>query len=262
MIKYHIFMPKEKKTFVKKEETATLLQPKKKSRFKLGKKGLLVLIGSIVLLVVIASFLYLQFQGISLLSNDTKQVSVGEEKSLLNNIGKLMVLPSNEQPRIATVTDVAKLLDQPFFAKAQNGDKVLIYQQAGKVILYRPSINKLIDVAPINTNVAQEQAAETPPQALEPITAVVLNGTLTSGLAKEAQAKINTNLSNIKVTKLGDAVNGDYLNTVVIDISGKNQQQAAELAKLLGARVEAVVPEGETSPASDILVILGTDYVK
>ena len=32
----------------------------------------------------------------------------------------------------------------------KNGDKVLIYSQAGKAYLYDPVINKLLEVAPIN----------------------------------------------------------------------------------------------------------------
>jgi hypothetical protein len=61
-----------------------------------------------------------------------------------------MVLP-DEQPTLASVTDKSKLSDQPFFQKAENGDKILIFVQSRKAILYRPSIKKIIDVAPIQT---------------------------------------------------------------------------------------------------------------
>lgn len=51
----------------------------------------------------------------------------------------------DETPTIATVSDITKLQGQPFFAKAQNGDKVYVYSNAKKAILYRPSENKIIE---------------------------------------------------------------------------------------------------------------------
>lgn len=66
------------------------------------------------------------------------------------SVGKLMVLPADETPTMATVSDPAKLKDQPFFVNAKSGDKVLIYSNARKAILYSPSQNKIIEVAPVN----------------------------------------------------------------------------------------------------------------
>jgi len=74
-------------------------------------------------------------------------------------VGKLMELP-HETPTIATVTDVNKLEDQPFFAKAQNGDKVLIFSAAQRAIIYRPSTNKVIDITPIQTAPSASPALE------------------------------------------------------------------------------------------------------
>lgn len=73
-----------------------------------------------------------------------------EVAKLVAQISKLMVLPEGEDPTVATVTDVEKLVDQPFFAKAENGFKVLIYTGAKKAILFDPSSGKIIEVAPIN----------------------------------------------------------------------------------------------------------------
>lgn len=72
-----------------------------------------------------------------------------ENKQLVDKVGKLIILPANEEPDIATVIDLNKLKDQPFFAKAQVGDKVLIYSQAKKAVLYRPSTNEVIELAPL-----------------------------------------------------------------------------------------------------------------
>ena len=71
-------------------------------------------------------------------------------RQLLANLAQFIVLPADEEPSIATVTDPEKLRGQQFFANARQGDKVVIYVKAQKAILYRPSENKVIDVAPLN----------------------------------------------------------------------------------------------------------------
>jgi hypothetical protein len=85
--------------------------------------------------------------------------SAQEIEDLVASIGKFIELPQGETPTLATVTDREKLADQTFFLKAENGDKVLIYSNSGKAILYRPSSKKVIDMTTVN--VAQS-AGETP----------------------------------------------------------------------------------------------------
>jgi hypothetical protein len=75
-----------------------------------------------------------------------------ENKKLVEMVGRLMILPAGEQPTIATVTDLEKLKGQSFFEHAQIGDKVLIYAQAKKAILFRPSENKIIELAPLSVS--------------------------------------------------------------------------------------------------------------
>ena len=73
-----------------------------------------------------------------------------ETDILVQDIGKLMVLPTGEDPTVATVTDATKLTSRNFFKDVQNGDKLLAYTIAKKAILYRPSTNKIINIAPFN----------------------------------------------------------------------------------------------------------------
>lgn len=68
----------------------------------------------------------------------------------MEEVGKLIDLPTGEEPTLATVTGIEKLRSQPFFQRAKNGDKVLIYAQARKAYLYDPVAKKILDVAPIN----------------------------------------------------------------------------------------------------------------
>jgi hypothetical protein len=75
-----------------------------------------------------------------------------ELKDVISRVGALVSLPTDEQPTIATVTDVSKLKGQAFFAKAQNGDKVLIYVKNAKAYLYSITQNKILEVAPVTVN--------------------------------------------------------------------------------------------------------------
>ena len=76
-------------------------------------------------------------------------------------MGKLIELPKNEKPTVATVLDKTKLVDQPVFANAENGDKVLIYQGGQYALLYRPSTNKIISIGALNI-APQAQASPSP----------------------------------------------------------------------------------------------------
>ena len=91
------------------------------------------------------------------LKKNPQRAAQQETQRLLVNVSELIVLPEGETPTIATVTDPERLKDQPFFAKAQTGDKVLIYTNARKAILYSANLNKIVEVAPINIGNPQTQ---------------------------------------------------------------------------------------------------------
>ena len=81
------------------------------------------------------------------------QVQLGtasEVQKTVAEVAKLIILPQDEAPTVATISDVGKLRGQAFFANAQNGDKVLIYTKAAKAILYDPVQKKIVEMAPLN----------------------------------------------------------------------------------------------------------------
>ncbi len=62
-------------------------------------------------------------------------------------VGRLILLPSDEQPTVATVANLDALKDQPLFRNAKIGDKVLLYSRTHKAVLYDPVADRVIDVA-------------------------------------------------------------------------------------------------------------------
>lgn len=106
-----------------------------------------IALSAFVIAVGISVFLFFKLNN---LNNNPQLLAEKETQSILNKVGKILILPKDETPMIATVTDLSKLKGQSFFANAKVGDKVLIYNKYEKAILYNPATNKIIEVAPIN----------------------------------------------------------------------------------------------------------------
>jgi hypothetical protein len=70
--------------------------------------------------------------------------------AILEKVSQLYAIPEGQNPTIATVQDVDKLKDQPFFEAAQNGDYLIVFDESSLAILYRPTENRLVKVGPIN----------------------------------------------------------------------------------------------------------------
>lgn len=83
-------------------------------------------------------------------NTDPNKVAQEELSEIVEKVGRLIVLPEGETPTLATVSDPEKLRDQTFFARAKTGDKVLIFTNSKKAILYDPIANKIVEVAPVN----------------------------------------------------------------------------------------------------------------
>jgi hypothetical protein len=110
-------------------------------------------IGVVVLLILAATpsvYYFRQYQKAQLKLNNPTEASKQEARDTIAAVGRLILLPTGEEPTVMQITDVSKLKDQAFFTNAVNGDKVLIFTKAKKAILYRTETNKIIDVAPIN----------------------------------------------------------------------------------------------------------------
>lgn len=122
----------------------------------------------VALLVISAGVAYYFYSRLAVVQGSPSQDARLEVKALIAKVGQLIVLPEGEDPTVATVTDPERLRDQPFFAKAKKGDKVLIYTNAKKAILYDPESNKIVEVAPVSIGNPPTSVAPAP----SPISAV------------------------------------------------------------------------------------------
>jgi hypothetical protein len=67
---------------------------------------------------------------------------------LTAKVAKLAELP-DEQPIVSLIDDISKLSSQSFFDDAENGDAVLIFETAGRAIIYRETENRIIKDGPL-----------------------------------------------------------------------------------------------------------------
>jgi hypothetical protein len=71
-------------------------------------------------------------------------------KSVEGRISKHMLLPTDEPPALLTVIDKNKLTSPFLKMKAENGDKILIYKIHKRAIIYRPRIDRIVDISVVN----------------------------------------------------------------------------------------------------------------
>lgn len=97
----------------------------------------------LALLCLFGGFWYVRSTGSSL-------SILQEQKSdqLIERVSMHVLVPTSEKPTIATVSDPEPLRGQPFFDHAEKGDKVLVYPNAKRAVLYRPSLDRVVEIMP------------------------------------------------------------------------------------------------------------------
>ncbi|TSC55742.1 MAG: hypothetical protein G01um101418_789 [Parcubacteria group bacterium Gr01-1014_18] len=111
-------------------------------------------IGIIAIAALAGCFYY--YQEAQALKKDPALAARQEAQKTLARVGQILYLPK-EEPQIASINDPEKLKDNPFFAESQKGDKLLMYKEAKRAILYDPIAHKIRDIAPWNPDVPTDK---------------------------------------------------------------------------------------------------------
>jgi len=188
---------------------------------------------------------------ISAITHHRSQSGQDQLKQVTNAVSKLIILPTDETPTLATVSDANKLKNQAIFAKAKDGDRVLIYVKAQKVIIYRPSAHKIVDVNPF---IADKKGS---PYVTSKV--AILNGSGNDDLLAKMTQSVLSAFPNATIV-VKDVAPRLFPNSLAIDLTKKNQPLDEQVADSLGIKA-GQLPLGISSPASaDILIIIGQDY--
>lgn len=233
----------------------------------------IVLVVLLVLAIGSAGYFYYQYR------NTTSVKEAKEIEDLLEEISQSFLLPENETPTLATVTDKEKLVGQPFFQKAENGDKVLIFTQSGRALLYRPNGKKIVDVTTINVNPQTAQSAA-PDQTTTPgsptipansnteaaqgganpetLKVALYNGSGETGVTADMEKEVLKFYPKATAV-VKETAAAEYDTTMVIDLTGKSPILTESLSFALKGKI-ATLPDGEQKPeGADVLVIVGKD---
>lgn len=104
----------------------------------------------LVSLILLASTAYLGRQ-----VYEMKKPALSAEASvrkLVADVSEAIILPQDELPTVAQVADASQLAHEPFFANAETGDTILIFEKNKKAILWRPSIRKVVEVSSLQSS--------------------------------------------------------------------------------------------------------------
>jgi hypothetical protein len=104
----------------------------------------LIVLGGLSIVGVAVAFVVLHSHH----ANTPAASGLAEEQAVAAKVSKHYILPTNETPALATVTD-SKKLNTPFLKNAKDGDEILIYQKNRIVIIYRPGVDRIVGVGPV-----------------------------------------------------------------------------------------------------------------
>lgn len=263
---------------IKQDVQEVVDEPVKKKRFRIPTNRPVLVGAFVVLLIVIIAAIIYTTTTLKDAATPGGQLNAKEIEALKKEISDKIMVPDGETPTIATVTDIAKLESQPFFRLAQNGDKFVIYGSNRMAILYRPSIHKIVNVAPFNSNDANANTSSPSAQSTPPTTSttpsvspspvagqklkvVVLNSTKEPGLAKKGAALLDTTVA--EVTGTANA-KGEYTTTTITKRSASVADSAITKMMAQYSKVKSTVaalPKDETAPNdADVVIILGSDF--
>lgn len=172
-------------------------------------------------------------------------------KTIISAVEKLIILPQGEEPVLAIIDDKTKVTEA-FLKQAENGDQVLIYYNAGQAYIYRPSENRIISVGQVTIEPYVGEVKGT--------RITIRNGSNQVNSLKMIEAEIREKYTGVESIKTENASRKDFPSTIVIDLTSDQNKQnlLLALASDIGGQ-PGVLPLGESSPDSDILIIIGND---
>lgn len=219
------------------------MNPKKRSKNLPFSTTVITLVILLIGSAAFGGYYFKQYRDLKVASTKTPD-QINEE--LVKQVRQVFELPDGEKPVVALVSDEATFKKEyPVFTAAQKGDNLLLYQNAGQAVLYRPSAKKVVGTAAF----AVKKTANI---------ALIAGAEEQVSIEKIVNDKFSTDLKvATKTLPLGT-----YAAVTVIDVSGKQSALAIALAAALGGTVSSSLPVVEKVPEGTELVVIAGSVVK
>lgn len=154
-------------------------------------------------------------------------------------VNKTLHISGDANPAILSVEDETRAT-QPFLEQAENGDKVLLYYNTKKAVLFRPSEKRVV-----------HEGSYTPP----PAKVFIRKGTTNDTRINEAKAKLDQ-VVDVDIVSQDNSPKSDYKGIKLVSVTDRYNEKVKELEGLFGVSVIRL-PAGETFPDADIMIIVG-----
>jgi hypothetical protein len=169
-----------------------------------------------------------------------EEINQQEVQRIVEKVNRLIVLPEDEQPVVATITDAESLsTQQDFFLGASNGDKVVIYQS--KAIIYSPSKDIIVNVGPVNI------------EGPAVINMEIRNGSAREGAALELAQELADD-ARYSILDPTNAARSDYDGYTLVNLKNRN---VSALEEKYGVEAVTEMPAGEAASDAEVVLIIG-----
>jgi hypothetical protein len=192
-------------------------------------------------------------------------VDKAQVQEFLDKLQSIALVPLDEAPTLATIVDISKLREEAFFKNAEIDDKLFVYQQAQLAILYRPSVEKIVNMATLFDQSGGKAKSPASPQVQGSSTQATSGAQLQyklavyfatdSSLLRAKVGKALNTMPSIEVVKEALTRETTYTGVTIVDLKGGQSTIVTELVKKLGGE-KGSLPEGEDKPDADILAIV------
>lgn len=122
-----------------------------------------ILIAVVVILIIIglasvAVYSYVLYSGaksktnLALTGEAQQALNTTQSEETLRDLRKIVVLPSDEEPKMAIIRDIGQLSTAKFYKDSKNGDIVILYNKSQKAYIYRPANKTVINFISFQSN--------------------------------------------------------------------------------------------------------------